>query len=232
LPDGGNARTMTQSGSALLSAALTKASMNFYQRHIEPALVSFACSMKPIRMQREKIAPRAHGAVLEMGFGSGHNLPYYKTDQVSRLYALEPSEQMRARAKKRMAASPLDIEMLDLPGEEIPLDAASVDSILITYAMCTIPDVMKALHEMRRVLKPEGRMYFCEHGRAPDPGVAKWQDRLNGVWGAIGGGCNLNRDIPALIRAGGFVIEDMEEMYLPHSPKFASYNYWGSARPA
>ena len=206
--------------------------MNFYQRHIEPAIVSFACSMKPISKQREKIVPRAEGAVLEVGFGSGLNLPYYDAAKVSRLYALEPSEGMRKRAAKRLAASPLSVELLDLPGEKVPLDEAAVDSILITYTMCSIPDVAAALGEMRRVLKPGGAMYFCEHGKAPDEGVAKWQDRLNGVWGAIGGGCNLNRDIPALIRDGGFAIEDLEEMYLPSSPKFASYNYWGAARAA
>lgn len=204
--------------------------MNFYQRHIEPALVSFACGLKPMQMQREKIVPRAHGVVLEIGLGAGHNLPFYDMAKVSRLYALEPSNEMRARAAKRLAASPLDIELLDLPGEEIPLNDASVDSVLITYTMCTIPDVVKAVRGMRRVLKPGGEMFFCEHGKAPDPGVVKWQDRLNGVWGAIGGGCNLNRDIPAIIREGGFEIDQMEEMYLPGSPKFAAYNYWGAAK--
>lgn len=206
--------------------------MNFYQRHIEPALVNLACSTKPIRKQREKIVPRAHGTVLEVGFGSGHNLPFYAADKVTRLYALEPSMEMRARAEKRLRQSPLDVEMLDLPGEQIPIADGSVDSILITYTMCTIPDVAKAVGEMRRVLKPGGEMFFCEHGLAPDAGVAKWQNRLNGVWGALGGGCNLNRDIPALIRAGGFTIDGLEEMYLPGAPKFASYNYWGAARPA
>lgn len=206
--------------------------MNFYQRHIEPALVSCACGMKPVAKQREKIAPRAHGVVLEVGFGSGRNLPYYAAERVEKLYALEPSEGMRKRAAKRLAETPIDVELIDLPGEKIPLDNAAVDSVLITYTMCTIPDVAKALGEMRRVLKPGGAMYFCEHGLAPDAGVVKWQNRLNGVWGAIGGGCNLNRDIPGLIRQTGFVIADMEEMYLPSTPKFAGYNYWGAARAA
>lgn len=206
--------------------------MNFYQRHIEPALVSFACSQKPIARQREKIVPRAHGVVLEVGFGAGHNLPFYAPEKVDKLYALEPSEGMRRRAATRLAETPLEIELLDLPGEKIPLDAAGVDCILITYTLCTIPDVAAALGEMRRVLKPGGEMYFCEHGRAPDPGVARWQNRLNGVWGAIGGGCNLNRDIPGLLRGGGFSITGLEEMYLPGTPKFAGYNYWGTATAA
>ncbi len=205
--------------------------MNFYQRHIEPRLVSLACSAKPIARQREKIVPRAKGAVLEVGFGAGHNLPYYEAGQVERLYALEPSLGMRKRAAKRLSQSPLNVELLDLPGEEIPLADNTVDSVLITYTMCTIPEVGKALGEMRRVLRPGGEMYFCEHGRAPDPGVARWQDRLNGVWGAIGGGCNLNRDIPNLLRQSDFVIDELDETYLPGTPKIAGYNYWGVAKP-
>ncbi len=206
--------------------------MGFYQRHIEPALVSFACSTKPIRRQRAKIAPRASGVVLEIGFGSGHNLPFYDAEKVKKLYALEPSDGMRQRAAERLAASPLDVEMLDLPGEQVPLGDGEVDSILVTYTLCTIPDALKALGEMRRVLKSDGVLYYCEHGRAPDAGVAKWQDRINGVWGAIAGGCNLNRDIPGLVREGGFELDDQEERYLPSTPKIAGYNYWGSARPA
>jgi len=204
--------------------------MGLYRRYIEPALVSAACSTKPIAKQRAKIAPRASGTVLEVGFGSGHNLPFYDASKVDRLYALEPSEGMRRRAAGRVAQSTIPIEFLDLPGEDIPLDAGSVDTALVTYTLCTIPDAAKALAGVRRVLKPGGVLYFCEHGKAPDAGVAKWQDRINGVWGRIAGGCNLNRDIPAMLRSADFAIEDLEEMYLPSTPKIAGYNYWGSAR--
>lgn len=203
--------------------------MSFYQRHIEPGLVSFACGLKPIARQRAKIVPRAHGVVLEVGFGAGHNLPFYEAGRVEKLFALEPSAGMRRRARGRLAETPLDVELLDLPGEKIPLDGGSIDSVLITYTLCTIPDVAAALGEMRRVLKPGGEMFFCEHGRAPDPGIARWQDRLNGVWGAIAGGCNLNRDIPRLLHDSGFAIAGLEETYLPGTPKFAGYNYWGTA---
>jgi len=206
--------------------------MNPYRRYVEPALVSLACSAKPVAKQREKIVPLAKGDVLEVGFGSGHNLPYYDAEKVTRLYALEPSMEMRKRAAKRAAAFPMAIDYLDLPGEEIPLDAASVDTVLVTYTLCTIPDVLKALGGMRRVLKPGGELLFCEHGRAPDPGVAKWQDRLNGVWGMIGGGCNLNRDVPAILQNAGFQPQRLEQMYLPSTPKFAGYNYWGVATAA
>ena len=206
--------------------------MGFYCDCIEPACVSLVCSTKPIQRQRMKIVPRAHGVVLEVGFGSGHNLPFYDGAKVERLYALEPSPGMRRRASQRMAASDINIDLIDLPGETIPLESGSVDSILITYTLCTIPDAAKALAGMRRVLKPGGQVFFCEHGVAPDPGVRRWQDRINGVWGCIAGGCNLNRDIPALFRAADFRMDDLEKMYLPSTPKIAGYNYWGAASPA
>ncbi len=204
----------------------------FYARFCEPALVSFACSLKPIARQRAKIVPKAAGRVLEVGFGSGHNLPYYDESKVTALLALEPSEAMRARARKRIAASPLKVEMLGVEAEAIPLDAASVDTIVMTYTLCTIPDAPRALAEMRRVLKPEGRLLFVEHGLAPDAGVARWQNRLNDVWGKIAGGCRLNRDIAGLTTRGGFAIEAPQSMYLPGTPRVLGYNIWGAARPA
>lgn len=206
--------------------------MNFYQSVCEPALVSFACSLKPIARQREKIVPLASGRVLEIGFGSGHNLPYYDPSRVTALLALEPSEGMRARAKKRLAASPLRVEMLGLEAEQIPLDAASVDSIVMTYTLCTIQDAPRALAEMRRVLKPEGRLFFTEHGLAPDEGVARWQNRLNGAWRSIAGGCNMNRDIAGLIASAGFAFDSRSTMYLPGTPKILGFNVWGAARAA
>src|SRR5271163_3462581 len=127
--------------------------MGFYDRYILPRLLNAAMSTKPITYQRRKVVPRAEGRVLEVGFGAGHNLPFYDAAKVSHLWALEPSPEMRARAATRVAASPLDIEFLNLPGEQIPLDDEAADTILITYTLCTIPDVTKALGEMRRVLK-------------------------------------------------------------------------------
>ncbi|MBS0469986.1 MAG: methyltransferase domain-containing protein [Proteobacteria bacterium] len=203
--------------------------MGFYSRHILPRLLDGAMSAKPIGYQRRKVVPRAEGRVLEIGFGSGHNLPYYDPKKVEHLWALEPAAEMRARAAERVAASPIELEYLGLSGEQIPLDDNSADTILITYTMCTIPDVMKALSEMRRVMKPTGRMIFCEHGEAPDADVQLWQRRITPVWKAIGGGCHVGRQIPKLIRDAGFKVEDMETMYLPGTPRFAGFNYWGSA---
>ena len=206
--------------------------MGFYDRHILPWLLDAAMSTKPITYQRRKVVPRAEGRVLEIGFGAGHNLPYYDAGKVTHLWALEPSKEMRARAAERVAASPIAIEFLDLPGEQIPLDDGCADNILITYTMCTIPDVMKALGEMRRVLKPTGRMIFCEHGAAPDAGVANWQRRITPVWKTLCGGCHVDRPIPKLIGDAGFRVEDMQTMYLPGTPRFAGFNYWGSASRA
>lgn len=203
--------------------------MGFYDRHILPRLLDGAMSAKPITYQRKKVVPRAEGRVLEIGFGSGHNLPFYDARKVSRLWALEPSAEMRARAAERVAASAIPLEFLDLPGESIPLEDGAVDTVLVTYTLCTIPDVMTALSEMRRVLKPDGRMIFCEHGEAPDAGVRRWQRRLTPVWKAIGGGCHLGRPIPTLLSEGGFRVEGLQTMYLPSTPRFAGFNYWGEA---
>lgn len=203
--------------------------MGFYDKHILPPLLSAMMGTKPIRYQRRKVVPKAEGRVLEIGFGAGHNLPFYDPAKVSHLWALEPSREIRAKAAERIAASPLSIEFLDLPGEEIPLDDNAADTVLVTYTLCTIPDVMRALSGMRRVLKPSGRLIFCEHGEAPDEGVKRWQARLDPMWGKIAGGCHLGRAVPQLIGDAGFRVEEMQTMYLPGTPRFAGFNYWGSA---
>lgn len=204
--------------------------MGIYSHFILPRLLDAAMSTKPIRYQRKKVVPRAEGRVLEVGFGAGHNLPFYDSAKVSHIWALEPAAEMRARAAQRVAASPIPLEFLDLPGERIPLDSDSADTILVTYTLCTIPDVMAALGQMRRVLKPSGRMIFCEHGEAPDDDVKRWQRRLTPAWKVIGGGCHVGRAIPKLIAGAGFQIDDMQTMYLPGTPRFAGFNYWGSAK--
>ncbi len=187
-----------------------------------------ACSAKPIQKQRQKIVPLAEGRVLEIGFGSGLNVPFYDPGKVAKIWALEPSEGMRAKAKPQVDASSLDIEFIDLPGEQIPLEADSADTVLVTYSLCTIPDALLALEGIRRVLKPGGRLLFCEHGKAPDEKGLRWQNRLNPAWQKIAGGCHLNRDIPALLAAAGFRIVSDERMYIP-GLKILCYNYWGVA---
>jgi len=206
--------------------------MGFYDKHILPRFINCACGTKPIMKQREKVVPLATGTVLEVGIGTGLNLPYYDASRVERLIGLDPSEKSWELAGKRAAQLAFDVEFIGLSGEHIPLDDASVDTVLVTYALCTIPDPIAALHSMGRVLRPGGSLIFCEHGMAPDAGVRKWQDRINPFWRRIAGGCNLNRDIPQILDAGGFKLADLESSYLPSSPKFASSNYWGSARLA
>lgn len=203
--------------------------MGFYAEKVLPHLIDFACSAKPNRKQREKIVPHAAGVVLEIGFGSGLNVPFYDATKVSRIWALEPSAGMRRKARPQVEASGLEIEFIDLPGEEIPLEPASVDTVLVTYSLCTIEDAGRALAGMHRVLKPGGRLLYCEHGLAPDADVRRWQERLNPAWKKIAGGCNMNRDIPALIRAAGFEIQTDERMYIPGARPLC-YNYWGTAR--
>jgi ubiquinone/menaquinone biosynthesis C-methylase UbiE len=204
--------------------------MSFYDDRVLPHLIDLACSTKPTRKQREKIVHLAEGDVLEIGFGSGLNLPYYDAGKVRRIFGLEPSAGMRRKAQPNVDASGLDVEFIDLPGEDIPLESNSVDTVLVTYTLCSIDDAVAALGGMRRVLKPGGNLLFCEHGAAPDGNVRRWQNRLNPGWKRFSGGCNMNRDIPGLIESSGFRITTDERMYIP-GLKILSYNYWGSAKP-
>lgn len=203
--------------------------MGFYSNHVEPALVSFACSLPAIARERAMIVPAASGVVLEIGFGSGHNAPFYDRAKISRLIALEPSAAMRGKAARRVRDLPFPVEWIDLKAEEIPLDARSVDTVLVTYALCTIPDVALALAGMKRVLKTGGRLIFLEHGAAPDPAARKWQDRLNPLWGRVAGGCNLNRSPLDLVRQAGFAVLESDSHYARGAPRFAGYMTRGVA---
>ena len=202
--------------------------MRLYNRHVLPTLVNFACSQRFVMRQREKIVPRAQGAVLEVGLGSGLNFPYYDASKVTKVWGLDPSPEMIKMAEQKARSVAFDVEFISLPGEAIPLETNSVDTVLVTYTLCTIVDVGRAIEEMARVLKPDGELVFCEHGVAPDASVRRWQNLINPVWKNVGGGCHLNRKIPTLIEQGGFRIKEMNEMYIP-GWRPASYNYWGIA---
>ena len=204
--------------------------MNIYQKYLLPRIVNFTCGLKPMMKQREKIVPQAEGRVLEIGIGSGLNLPFYSPEKVKHVWGLDPSRETWTLAQDRVGKLGFDVEFVEAPAEAIPLERASADTVLITYTICTIADVISALEEARRVLRPGGNLLFCEHGLAPDASVRRWQNRLNPVWRKIGGGCNLNRPIPELIQGAGFDIRSMETMYIP-GWKPASFNYWGSASP-
>lgn len=204
--------------------------MGFYDKYILPKVLNCTCASKPIRYQRDKIVPLAEGVVLDVGIGSGLNIPFYNKSKINYLYGLDPSKELLDIAKSVANKENLEIEFLECGAESIPLPDKSIDTVLITYTMCTIPDVALSNSEIMRVLKDDGKLLFCEHGLAPDKNIAKWQKRINPLWGKIAGGCNLNRDIPKLISSSGFKISNMEEMYLPSTPKFAGYNYWGVAK--
>ena len=205
--------------------------MSLYDKYILPRLLNCACSARPMIYQRQKVVPQAEGKVLEVGIGSGLNLPFYDKSKVKKIWGLDPSEELNRMASKVATEENLEVDFIISGAENIPLPDDHVDTVLITYTMCTIPEVEQANQEMKRVLKPGGKMIFCEHGKAPDPNIHKWQNRVNPFWKKIAGGCNLNRDIPDLIEASGFKLETLETMYLPSPPKMAGYNYWGYAKP-
>ena len=192
-------------------------------------MINIACGSDATMKKRADIVPLAQGRVLEVGMGSGLNLPFYDTERVEKVWGLEPSEGMRRLAQPRLDQSTVDVHWLDLPGEEIPLDNNSIDTVLLMYTLCTIPDWHKALQQMHRVLKPGGTLVFCEHGIAPDTAIRKWQNRLNPLWKKMGGGCHLNRPIPQYLEAAGFKITSLESAYMPGTPKIAGFNYWGIA---
>ncbi len=205
--------------------------VNWYDRYVLPYVIDLACGIKPVQMQRAKIVPRASGRVLEIGIGTGRNLPFYDKARLGELHGLDPAEQMHRLARKRMRQTGINVRLITLSAEEIPEADASFDTLLMTFTLCSIPDPAKALKEMRRVLRPGGKLLFCEHGAAPDASVRRWQDRLTPLWKPLAGGCHLNRDIPALLVQGGFHVAEMETMYLP-GPRPLTFNYWGSAIPA
>ena len=205
--------------------------MGLYGKYVLPRVVHLACSARPNIRQREKLVPLASGRVLEVGMGSGLNLPFYDARRVTKVWGLEPSPEMSKMASAAVEAVAFDVEFVSAGGEQIPLDSESFDTVLMTFTLCTIPDAERALREIARVLKRGGQLLFCEHGAAPDAGVRRWQNRINPLWRRLAGGCHLNRDIPGLIRRGGFEITRMDTMYIP-GWRPASFNYWGAAAKA
>ncbi|NIC04749.1 methyltransferase domain-containing protein [Billgrantia bachuensis] len=205
--------------------------MSLYEQYVLPHLLHLACGNKVVDRQRAAVVPAARGRVLEVGMGSGLNIAHYDPSRVELVWGLEPSEGMRRKARHNVAGAPFEIRWLDLPGEEIPLEDHSADTVVLTYTLCTIQDWSRALDQMRRVLKPGGQLLFCEHGSAPDEAVRQWQDRINPLWRKVAGGCYLNRNIPELVKRSGFNIQRMETDYLSKVPRFAGFNFWGAAVP-
>ena len=202
---------------------------SFYENRILPYLLNVFMNTKGTREERTRSLAGVKGTVLEVGFGSGLNLPYYP-QMVTKVVGVDPSHTSAHLARKRIAASTFPVEFVGLSAEKLPVADASFDSVVSTFTLCTIPDVAGALREMRRALKPEGRFYFVEHGHADDTRVARWQDRLDGFEQKVFGGCHLNREIATLIRQAGFEIQRLDHAYLKGAPKFAGFLYRGIAK--
>src|SRR5262245_14447036 len=205
--------------------------MGFYEQRILPYIMNLAMDTADVREERARCLRDVAGDVLEIGFGAGHNLPYYPR-AVTKVVGVDPSERSARLARKRIAAAPFPVETIGLSAEKLPVPDASFASIVSTFTLCTIPDVAGALREVRRALSPDGRFYFVEHGLAEDPKVVRWQDRLNSTQQVIFGGCHLNRPIAALIEQAGFAIERLDKGYMKSAPKFGGYLYRGVARRA
>lgn len=194
--------------------------MRLYADLVLPHLIDVAC--RGVDDVRGRVVPRATGRVLEVGMGPGLNLPFYDRERVELVWGLEPSQGMRRKAAGRIAASDLDVRWIDHPGEDIPLDDDSVDTVVLTFTLCTVADPERALAEIRRVLRPEGRLVFAEHGEAPDENVRAWQHRIDPVWTRVAGGCHVTRPIPRLIESAGFRLVEIESGYQP-GPKVSAY---------
>ncbi len=205
--------------------------MDFYAKHVLPWLIDIGMRNKETTRLRAAWIPRARGEVLELGIGSGLNLPYYSSD-VHQVYGVDPSAELQRMARKRAPAAHVEVTFLSQSAEEpLPLPDQSIDTTVVTWTLCSIPDASRALQHVRRVLKPDGCLIFLEHGRAPDPRVVAWQDRLTPMWRRFTGGCHLNRKMDELIAAAGFEITELTNCYLP-GPRPMTYTYQGFARPA
>jgi len=203
--------------------------MSFYQRFVVPPMIALVMKTREATRYRKKIVPGIEGRVLEIGIGSGLNLPFY-SDAVSAMVGIEPSPELLAMAQKRADKAPFATELVNSPAEDMPFANASFDTVLTTWTLCSIGEPLVALAEMRRVLKPAGKLVFVEHGLARSPRVIAWQNRLNPLWRRFFGGCNLNREIDALIEDAGFAIAELETEYMK-GPKPLTFTYAGFARP-
>lgn len=201
---------------------------SWYDRHILPYLLDFACGLAPVAEQRRKVIPQAAGKVLEIGIGTGLNLAFYDRRKIQKLVGVDPAEQMHSLARRRSRRAGIPVELVPISAEKLPVESESFDCVVCTYTLCSVPDPLAALREMRRVLRPGGKLLFAEHGLAPDAQVAKWQARIEPYWSRIAGGCHLTRDVPSLMKEAGFIVE-VEAAYIAW-PKSLAYNFWGEAR--
>ena len=202
--------------------------MSLYETYFLPKLLDFCCGMEGFQNKRSQIVPMAHGRILEIGIGSGLNFDHYNFDRVEEIIGVDPAVSSVAMARSRSSKYNSKISFIESSAESIDLESSSFDCVVIGYSLCTIPDPLKALAEARRLMKPEGSLFFMEHGLAPEKNIQKWQHRLTPGWKKIGGGCNLNRDIENLISASGFQFKSLSKKYIK-GPKIAAFQYYGEA---
>ena len=220
---------MTRERRGIVTAMNGRSAMGFYQEWIVPALIDLSMRNKRLRPYRERVAGAAEGRVLDVGVGSGLNLPFYARN-AQEIFGLDPSPRLLTRAQTNAQHFHNPIHLIEGSAERIPLADRSLDTIVMTWTGCSIPEVCTALEEMRRVLKIGGRLLFVEHGRAPEASVARWQDRLDPFWHRLSGGCHLNRKIDDLLSDAGFRIDRLETGYIP-GPRLMTFLYEGAATP-
>lgn len=203
-------------------------SMRFYSRYILPGLIQWACSGESSDSKREMVVPMAIGNVLEIGIGSGNNLPFYDGTKVTHLTAIDPLEELWKKNRIDLTQLPFEVDYIKGSAEEIPAPDSTFDSVVTTFSLCSVDQADEVMKEIHRVLKPGGRLLFSEHGKSPHKGLERWQNLVNPLWKRVSGGCNLNRDIPDIMERNGFKTDKMKTEYMS-GWRLTSYNYWGSA---
>jgi ubiquinone/menaquinone biosynthesis C-methylase UbiE len=201
-----------------------------WDRYVVPRLIGYCCTQPPIMKRRARVVPKAEGRVLELGAGGGANFALYDPHQVTSVEGVDPSPGLLDRARDAAKAEGIEFDIKEGIAEDLPFEDDLFDTVLATFTLCSVQDQAQSLAEARRVLKPGGKMLFCEHGAAPDPKTAKWQRRIEPIWKRIGGGCHLTRPITSAISGAGFEIVDQEQGFMENSPKFAGWVELGEAR--
>lgn len=204
----------------------------WYDSHVMPRLITVACGQEGIEKRRRQVVPLAQGRVFEIGCGGGLNQTLYDTRLVTSFSGIDPHEKLLDGARRRARAKGWETDIRQGVGEDIPFPDGSFDTVVCTYTLCSVEDPAKVLSELRRILAPRGKLLFLEHGRAPDPGVARWQERIEPVWKPLAGGCHLTRPVGSALRGAGFAVEPLGQAYLKHTPKVLGWMEWGVARKA